>query len=147
VEINVAFCLRVAAMSAAIALAGKPDSLSAQQPASPDTTAGTVVSGDVYDSVDAAPIGDAMVQMVSQSNAAVSFTTTSDSAGHYRIAHVPPGKYILGFLDETLSELGLSAVERAVEVGADPVEDLQLATPGSEAMHDKIDRRTATRTA
>lgn len=142
-EINVAFCLRVAAMSAAIALAGKPDSLSAQQPASPDTTAGTVVSGDVYDSVDAAPIGDAMVQMVSQSNAAVSFTTTSDSAGHYRIAHVPPGKYILGFLDETLSELGLSAVERAVEVGADPVEDLQLATPGSEAMHDKICGRPA----
>ena len=137
VEINVAFCLRVAAMSAAIAVVAPPTS-AAQQPTAPDTTAGTAVSGDVYDSVDVAPIGDAMVQMVSQSNAAVSFTTTSDSTGHYRIAHVPPGKYILGFLDETLSELGLSSVERTVEVGAQPVDHLRLATPGSEAMHDKI---------
>ncbi len=141
-ETNVTFGLRVAAMFAAIALAAPPVA-STQQPAAPDTTAGTVVSGDVYDSIDVAPIGDAMVQMVSQSNAAVSFTTSSDSAGHYRIAHVPPGKYILGFLDETLSELGLSAVERIVEVGSTPVDNVRLATPGSEAMHDKICGRPA----
>lgn len=141
-EPNVTISPRVVAMSAAIALVA-PSVVPAQQAAAPDTSAGTVVSGDVYDSVDVAPIGDAMVQMISQSNAAVSFTSTSDSVGHYRIAHVPPGKYILGFLDETLSELGLSAVERIVEVGSAPVDNVRLATPGSEAMHDRICGRAA----
>jgi hypothetical protein len=143
VETNVTFGLRLAATFAAVALVAPPASLSAQHSAAPDTTAGAVVSGDVYDSVDVAPIGDAMVQMVSQSNTAVSFTTTSDSAGHYQIAHVPPGKYILGFLDETLSELGLSAVERTLEVGSAAVDNVRLATPGSEAMHNKICGRPA----
>lgn len=141
-ESSVTFGLRVAAMCAAIAVLAS-STATAQQPAKPDSIGGTVVSGDVYDSVDVAPIGDAMVQMVSQSNAAVSFSTTSDSAGHYRIAHVPPGKYILGFLDESLAELGLSAVERTVEVGSAPVDNLRLATPSSEAMHNRICGRPA----
>jgi hypothetical protein len=124
-------------MFAAIALAAPVAAVSAQQQTPPDT-AGTDVAGDVYDSVDVAPIGDAMVQLVSQANEAVTFTTTSDSAGHYHIAHVPPGKYLLGFLDESLSELGLTSVERVVEVGAAPVDHMTLAIPGSAVMHDRI---------
>jgi len=79
-----------------------------------------------------------MVQLVSETNTAVSFSTSSDSSGRYRIEHVPPGKYLLGFLDESLSELGLTAVEREVEVGSTPVDHLSLATPGLVAMHDRI---------
>jgi hypothetical protein len=124
-------------MFAAIALAAPVAPVSAQQQTPPDT-AGTAVTGDVYDSVDVAPIGDAMVQLVSQANEAVTFTTTSDSAGHFRIAHVPPGKYLLGFLDESLSELGLTSVERVVEVGAAPVDHMMLAIPGAGVMHDRI---------
>ncbi len=129
--------LRIAAMTAAIALAA-PAAVFTQQATAPDTSAGTEISGVVYDSIDVAPIGDAMVQMVSQTNSALSFTTTSDSLGRYRIAHVPPGKYVLGFLDENLAEFGLNAVERLVEVGAAPVDHLTLAIPGSAAMHDRI---------
>jgi len=142
VETKVTFSLHVAAMSAAIALVAST-STSAQQPATQDTSGGTVVSGDVYDSIDVVPIGGALVQMVSQSNATLSLSTMSDSTGHYRIAHVAPGKYILGFLDESLSELGLSAVERTVQVGTSPVENVRLATPGSEAMHNRICGRPA----
>ena len=130
--------LRVAATIAAIALATRPAAALAQQSAAPDTSAGATVSGLVYDSIDVAPIGDAMVELVSQTNSALAFTTTSDSLGRYRIAHVPPGKYVLGFLDEALSEFGLSAVERTVDVGAAPVDNLMLAIPGSGALHDRI---------
>ena len=130
--------LRVAATIAAITLATRPAPVLAQQSAARDTTAGAAVSGLVYDSIDVAPIGDAMVELVSQTNSALAFTTMSDSLGRYRIAHVPPGKYVLGFLDESLAEFGLSAVERAVDVGAAPVDNMTLAIPGSAALHDII---------
>ena len=125
-------------MAAAIALATRPTAVLAQQAAARDTSAGAELSGEIYDSIDVAPIGDAMVELVSQTNSALSFTTTSDSLGRYRIAHVPPGKYVLGFLDESLAEFGLSAVERTVDVGAAPMDNLTLAIPGSGALHDRI---------
>ena len=135
---SVTLRLRVAAMFAAIAFATPLAAVLAQQATAPDTSAGAEVSGVVYDSIDVAPIGDAMVELVSQTNSARSFTTTSDSLGRYRIAHVPPGKYVVGFLDESLAEFGLSAVERIVDVGAAPVDNLTLAIPGSGALHDRI---------
>lgn len=138
VNTNVIFGLRVAAAISASALLTPSASLVAQQSAAADTSAGTDVSGQVFDSIDVAPIGDAMVQLVSQTNATLSFTTTSDSLGHYSIAHVPPGKYILGFLDAELAEFGLSAVERPVDVGAVPLDHLTLAIPGAGALHDRI---------
>lgn len=126
-------------MLAAIALAlATPAAILAQGATGADTLGVTDVSGEVFDSVDAAPIGDAMVQLVSETNSTLSFTTTSDSLGHYRIPHVPPGKYLLGFLDETLAEFGLTAIERRVEVGAAPAGHVTLAIPGAAAMHDKI---------
>lgn len=57
---------------------------------------------------------------------------------HYSIAHVPPGTYVVGFLDETLSEVGLSMIEERLDVGTMPVDHLRLAIPGGRAMHDKI---------
>lgn len=127
---------RLAAMLIAVGLAAAP--VAGQQPIPARDTAGTDVSGTVYDSVQAAPIGGAVVQMVSQSNPARSFTTMSDSVGHYHIAHVAPGTYVLGFVDETLSEVGLGTIERVVEVGATPVDHVALAIPGSLALHDRI---------
>ncbi|HEV2181525.1 MAG TPA: carboxypeptidase-like regulatory domain-containing protein, partial [Gemmatimonadaceae bacterium] len=131
------FGLRVAAMSAAIALVAPPVA-PAQQPSAPDTTAGTVVSGEVYDSVQAAAIGGAIVQLVSLPNPAVSFSVRSDSLGRYSIAHVPPGTYLIGFVDPMLSELGLSMIEQQVDIGATPIDHLRLAIPGQRAMHDRI---------
>lgn len=136
-ETNVTFGLRVAAMSAAIALVAPP-AAPAQQPSARDTTAGTVVSGEVYDSVQAAAISGAIVQLVSLPNPAVSFSVRSDSLGRYSIAHVPPGTYLIGFVDPMLSELGLSMIEQQVDIGATPIDHLRLAIPGQRALHDKI---------
>jgi len=129
--------LRLAAMFAAIALAVTPV-IPAQQTTPARDSAGTVVSGDVYDSIQAAPIAGAVVQMVSQTNPAVSFTAMSDSAGHYRIAHVPAGKYILGFVDEALAEVGFTSIEGAIDVGASPVDHVTLAVPGPQTVYTRI---------
>ena len=137
VETNVTFGLRVAAMSVAIALLA-PAIASAQQSAPPDTTGGTVVSGDVYDSVQAMPVGGAIVQLVSLPHPALSFSARSDSLGRFSIAHVPPGSYLIGFVDPMLSELGLSMIEERVDIGATPIDHVRLAIPGQRAMHDKI---------
>ncbi len=131
------FGLRVVAISAAIALVA-PRLASAQRPTASDTVAGTVVSGDVYDSVRTVAVGGAVVQLVSVPNPALSFSARSDSLGRYSIAHVPPGKYLIGFVDPTLSELGLSMIEEQLDIGATPIDHVRLAIPGQHAMHDKI---------
>ena len=125
-------------IAATLGVIGLPRLLPAQQPAAGRDTIGTTVSGEVYDSVTAQPVGGAVVQMVSQTNPAVSFTVVSDSVGRYRIARVPAGTYVLGFIDETLSELGFSSVERPLEVGAAPVDDVALATPGAATIRARI---------
>ncbi|HEU6451081.1 MAG TPA: carboxypeptidase-like regulatory domain-containing protein [Gemmatimonadaceae bacterium] len=60
-------------------------------------TAGTTVSGIVYDSLSGKPLAGALVQIARKGNDSPALSAQSGADGAYAIADVPPGSYIIGF--------------------------------------------------
>ncbi len=95
------------------------------------TQAGRVIQGTIYDSVAARPLAGASVQLALRNDVRAPRIVLSDSAGRYRFAGVPAGRYVLGFYHEALTALGLDVVTRPVELAADTVATVDLAIPSS----------------
>ncbi len=90
------------------------------------------VSGTVHDSIARAHLAGAVVQLVPADTASrFTSTVTADSAGHYRIAGVPRGRYALGFFHPMLDSLGMEPTLRSVTVDdATPIlVDLAIPSP------------------
>ena len=90
------------------------------------------VSGVVHDSVAAAVLARAAVQIVSaDAFARFGRTTTADSLGRYAFGDIPPGRYMLGFFHPVLDSIGIEAPLREVRVeGSEPVR-ADLAIPSA----------------
>jgi len=101
-------------MLAAAMLATQPVAAQGRVPALLHT-----IRGAVFDSVAGAPLTGAVVQVAPRDSTGRSFTATTDSAGRYRIADVPSGRYLVGFDHDALGALSLDAPFRAIELAAD----------------------------
>jgi hypothetical protein len=86
-----------------------------------------VVSGVVFDSVAHAPLVGAVIQIALADASARIFTTTADSAGHYRVAGLPTGRFGIVFQHDALNALGIDAPLRAFELGSDTSVTMNLA--------------------
>lgn len=88
------------------------------------------VTGSVFDSIGAAPLRGAGVQMVGATDAVLgrTFTAVTDSVGRFAIRDVLPGRYVAGFHHPRLDSLGLEIEDIAVTVGDAGIR-LDLATP------------------
>lgn len=81
----------------------------------------TLVSGTIRDSLSARPFAGARIELVPAATPWLAgFTARSDSAGRYRIADVPAGRYLVGFQHARLDSLGLDAVSGALDVSGSP---------------------------
>lgn len=112
--------------------------LIAQQstPSASDTTH-VSVTGVAYDSITQAPLANAIVQMVSLTNNALTFAARTDAAGAFRIPLVKRGRYLIGFLHPTLDSLGLSTPQWALAVG-DSGAHAVLTTPSPRTLRARI---------
>ena len=81
---------------------------------------GTLVTGEVYDSIARRRIPGVTVQLVSADSPGSGrpLSGVTDSTGRYSIAGVAPGRYLGGFFHPALDTLGLEVAPRLVEVGA-----------------------------
>ncbi len=102
----------------------------------PALAQGATVSGVVYDSIARAPLAGAMVQLVAP--AAPALTATADSAGRYRIAGVPDGRYTIGFFHPMLDSLVVEPVLREVTVERGQSVRADLAIPGPARLRSAI---------
>lgn len=95
----------------------------AQTPDRPDGTTGSL-RGMVFDSTRSEPLHDARVVLWKTAH-----TATTDSAGHFSIADVPPGEYSVIFFHERLARLGVSSGTRTVSIRSDATSSVALGTP------------------
>ena len=100
-------------------------------PAAPPARAVVTVTGIVYDSVAAAPLKDAFVQLVRRDDPAQARGTTTDSAGRFRLDSVAAGTYVAGFQHPRLDQLLLQSPLLGVELGATPTQELFLGIPSA----------------
>lgn len=96
------------------------------------------VEGVVYDSVRSAPLAGATVQLISSVQPSQAFSAETDSTGAFRIARVPRGQFVIGFLHAELAELDLSAVEHQVSVDSQSVVRVALFIPGAVAIRSAL---------
>lgn len=99
-------------------------------PAVPDSARPLAVRGQVWDSVAAAPMGGATIQLAPMGDQSTVLTATADSAGLYRIERVRPGRYVAGFFHPSLDLLGVEPPAVLVDILPDTAVQLDLATPG-----------------
>ncbi len=86
------------------------------------------ILGTVHDSIANAPLGSALVQLISRSNPAWARSTTSGSDGRFLFDSVPPGAYELGYLHPRLDSMHVVPPARTVQLpGADS--SVRLAVP------------------
>ncbi len=114
--------------------------LAAPLPAQDRSTSGTTttITGTVYDSLGRRPLPSAVVQIVSPSAPSHAYSTRTDSAGAFRIAGVPPGRYVAGFFHPVLDSLGLNAPTRPIELAADSLASINLAIPSGVTIHRQL---------
>lgn len=114
----------------AVALAGfRPDATSAQVPGA---SAGATVSGAVHDSLAAAPLAGALVQLVDMRHPTVVVRSAVTSArGEYVLEGVPDGRYQLGFLHPILDSLGIAPRAHQVTVDRSRPVVVDLAVPSA----------------
>lgn len=93
-----------------------------------------VLRGAVFDSVAGKPLVGAVVQVVVPGSASAPWTAVSDLTGRYRVANLPPGRVVIGFYHDALTDLGLDAPTRLVELAIDAEAVVDLAIPSSEAI-------------
>ncbi|GAC1685173.1 MAG: hypothetical protein NVS9B3_03460 [Gemmatimonadaceae bacterium] len=96
----------------------------------------SLVEGEVYDSVAQAPLGSAVVQVVSAldptSGAIATITTKAD--GTFSVPAVRPGRYLISFLHPALDSLGIEAPTRLFDVVAGRRAYVELAVPSGESL-------------
>lgn len=85
------------------------------------------VSGVVFDSVGNAPLVGAVIQIALVDASARIFTTIADSAGRYRVAGLPAGRFGIVFQHDALNALGIEAPLRAFELSSDTSVIMNLA--------------------
>lgn len=90
-----------------------------------------VIRGTVFDSIAGRPLSDALVEVAAVHSTHAPWTTTTDSAGQYRVSGLPAGQYTVGFYHDALTTLGLDAVTRTIELAADTEARIDLAIPSS----------------
>lgn len=120
--------LRAGLLVVALWLIG-PAARAQQADTAPADAQPAAIVGTVYDSIGAHPLAGAIVQLLQPEHPASSYAARSDSTGEYRIPHVAPGRYIIGFQDPLLDSLGIAPPVRAVVVGGAPTVTVALATP------------------
>jgi hypothetical protein len=96
------------------------------------------VEGVVYDSVRAVPLAGATVQLISRVDPSQAFSTETDSTGAFRIASVPRGQFLIGFLHTELNELDLGAIEHTIRVDSQAVVRVSLFVPGAVAIRSAL---------
>ena len=129
--------LGACALTATVFLAGRDMRAQATPPAAPPaaSSARVALEGVAWDSLSAAPMAGAVVQIVSERDpAGTSRTTTSDSLGRWRIDSLVPSTYVLGYFHPALDALGLEPPSFKVVVQGDSVARLDFAIPGPTRM-------------
>lgn len=94
-----------------------------------------VVLGTVFDSIARAPLAGAVVQIESRDSANALFSATTDSTGHFRIANLPSGRFLIGFYHDALTALGLDAPLRSFELVADTIVTVDIGVPSAAVVH------------
>ena len=94
-----------------------------------------VVHGVVFDSVAQAPLAGAVVQIAPRDATGPLYSATTDSSGHFRIADLPAGQFLIGFYHDALTALGLDAPLRAFELAADTSVTIDLGVPSGAVVH------------
>ena len=89
------------------------------------------VRGTVFDSIAGRPLYGAALEVAAVGSTHAPWTTTTDSAGRYRIGGLAAGQYTVGFYHDALTTLGLDAVTRTIELTADTTATVDLAIPSS----------------
>src|SRR5207302_4732711 len=90
-----------------------------------------VLRGVVYDSlITGRPLEGAEVWIESTNRMA-----RSDAGGHFTLAALAPGRYVVTFYHPILDSAGLSVPPVTVDVGADSSTDVALATPSPTQAH------------
>jgi hypothetical protein len=98
---------RSAVARSAVAQAGTAVPIAETQPTA-------TVRGAVHDSLAAAPLGGALVQLVAdERDATYGQSVLADRAGLFEFRDVPAGRYTLGFHHALLDSLGLEPIARA----------------------------------
>jgi hypothetical protein len=117
---------RLAALVAAVALASPP--LGAFAPATAAAQGRASVRGVVHDSLAAAPLAGATIQLAAKGDLRGARTTVADSLGRYAFDAVTAGAYVIGFVHPHVVALGIDMPVRAVHVpdGATVRADLAL---------------------
>ncbi len=100
-------------------------------PAAVDTSAVLAVFGFAYDSIAQAPLVNATIQLVSETDRGRSFTATTDSTGRYRIPGVRSGRYLAGLYHEVLDVLGAEAPTLRLLIRPDTAARLDFGTPSA----------------
>jgi hypothetical protein len=96
----------------------------------PDSLRRMPIGGVVTDSLAGVPLAGATVQLASEADRTITFTTQTDSAGRWRIPGVMPGRYLAGFFHPTVDALGIQPPVTLVEFLPDTAARLDLGTPG-----------------
>lgn len=103
-----------------------------------DTNRTLALFGVVYDSLARAPLANATVQIVSETDRTRSFTGSTDSEGRYRIPAVRPGRYLAGFFHEAIDALGIEPPPMRVLVGVDTAARLDFGVPGPRGLRQML---------
>lgn len=99
------------------------------------TLRAATVTGVVFDSLAGKALVGANVQLVGADSIVASqrFTALSDSAGRFRFASVPGGRYLVGFYHAALDSLGIEARAQVVDIGTMD-QTLAVATPSAQTI-------------
>ena len=120
-----------------LGIAGPLANASAQEPAR------ATVEGRVYDSLAHAPLAGAAVSIVS-ADTRVTYGAVSDSVGHYAVAGVEPGTYMIGFFHPVLDSIGIESPVHRVTIdrpGRSSSEAYRSGGyPGADRIHDAVMR-------
>ncbi|HYW49508.1 MAG TPA: carboxypeptidase regulatory-like domain-containing protein [Gemmatimonadaceae bacterium] len=93
-----------------------------------------VVSGSVYDSLAAKPLGGATVRIVRVDNPAIGRTTTADVLGRFRYDSVSAGGWLATFLHPVLDSLRLEPGIVRLDINEAGEVQLPLAIPGARSL-------------
>ncbi|MBI2408132.1 MAG: carboxypeptidase regulatory-like domain-containing protein [Gemmatimonadetes bacterium] len=96
----------------------------------------SAVAGVVFDSIAGKPLAGAVVQVAIPDSPSAPRTATTDTLGRYRIGELSAGRVIVGFYHDALTELGLDAPMRSVELTAGVATTVDLAIPSSAAIRE-----------
>lgn len=87
------------------------------------------IHGVVFDSVSRTPLAGAEVHVALRNALGRPFTTSTDSAGQFRIVGLPSGQYLIDFNHEVLGALGLEAPLRAFSLERDALVNVDIGVP------------------